>query len=100
MEEFEANDIAVVALSVDPHDQARETVERHGLTFPVLFGLDAQEMAQRIGAYINENAESPHLHATGFILDPQGEVAHSVYSSGPIGRLVARDTLSFVKHRK
>ncbi len=100
MEEFESNDIVVVALSVDSQNHAQETVERHSLTFPVLCGLDAHEMAQCIGAYINEDAEPPHLHATGFILDPQGGIAQSLYSSGPIGRFVARDTLGFIKHHK
>jgi peroxiredoxin len=100
IEQFESNDIAVVALSVDSKDQALGTVERLGLAFPVLHGLDAREMGQRIGAYINEEADPPHLHATGFILDPAGQIVQLVYSSGSIGRYVARDALATIKYRK
>jgi peroxiredoxin len=35
----------VVALSVDSLEQAQQTVERHRLTFPVLYGLDARANA-------------------------------------------------------
>src|SRR5215831_6669969 len=38
----------VVALSVDSLEQAQQTVEWHGLTFPVLYGLDAREVAKQI----------------------------------------------------
>lgn len=86
----------VVALSVDPVEKAQETVEKHNLTFPVLYGLDAHEMAQKIGANINENPL--FLQATGFVLQPDGKIALSVYSSGAIGRLVATDTANFIKY--
>ena len=86
----------VVALSVDPIEKAQETVEKHNLTFPVLYGLDAHEMAQKIGANINENP--PFLQATGFVLKPDGTIAVSVYSSAAIGRLVAADTIKFIKY--
>ena len=45
----------VVALSVDSLEQAQQTVERHRLTFPVLYGLDAHEVAKTIGASFNED---------------------------------------------
>ncbi len=88
----------VVALSVDSAEHAEETVEKHRLEYPVLYGLDAHEMAERIGCYIDEEGEPPYLQATGFILDPEGRVAHATYSSGPIGRLVARDTAGKVEY--
>ena len=86
----------VVALSVDSFEQAQQTVERHRLTFPVLYGLDAREMAKMIGAFINE--DPPYLQAAGFVLQPDGTVAVAVYSSGAIGRLVAADTINFLKY--
>lgn len=86
----------VVALSVDSLEQAQQTVERHKLSFPVLYGLDAHEMVQKIGAVINENPL--FLQATGFVLQPDGKIALSVCSSGAIGRLVAADTISFLKY--
>jgi peroxiredoxin len=86
----------VVALSVDSLEQALQTVERHRLTFPVLYGLDAREVAKLIGASINE--EPLYLQATGFVLRPEGTVAVAVYSSSAIGRLVAADTINFLKY--
>ena len=86
----------VVALSVDSLEQARQTVERHRLTFPVLYGLDARAVAKMIGAYINE--DPLYLQATGFVLQPEGTVAVAVYSSSAIGRLVAADTINYLKY--
>src|SRR5258707_10305411 len=86
----------VVALSVDSLEQAQQTVERHRLTFPVLYGLDAREVAEAIGASINE--EPLYLQATGFVLRPEGTVAVAVYSSSAIGRLIAADTINFLKY--
>ncbi len=86
----------VVALSVDPIEKAQETVEKHNITFPVLYGLDAHEVAQKIGANISENPL--FLQATGFVLQPDGKIAVSVYSSAAIGRLVAADTINFIKY--
>jgi len=88
--------IEVVALSVDPLEQAQQTVERHRLSFPVLYGLDARQIEKTIGAFIN--TDPLYLQATGFVLRPDGMVALAVYSSGAIGRLVAADTMNFLKY--
>src|SRR5437588_9805096 len=88
--------VEVVGLSVDSLEQARQTVERHRLTFPVLYGLDTREVAKMIGASINE--EPLYLQATGFVLGPEGTVAVAVYSSSAIGRLVVADTINFLKY--
>lgn len=89
-------DVQVVALSVDPLEQAQQTVERQRLSFPVLYGLNAREVAEKIGASVNE--DPAYLQATGFVLKPDGTIAVSVYSSGAIGRLVAADTIKFIKY--
>src|SRR5258708_39144540 len=86
----------IVALSVDSLEQAQQTVERHRLTFPVLYGLDAPEAAAAIRASINE--PPPYLPATQFVLRPNGTLAISVYSSSAIGRLVAADTINYLKY--
>lgn len=95
-EAWEELGVQVVALSVDPLEQAEQTVERHKLTFPVLYGLDALAVASQLGASLNEQPLS--LQATGFVLRPDGTVAVSVYSSGAIGRLVAADTINYIKY--
>ena len=86
----------VVALSVDSLEQAQQTVERHRLSFPVLYGLDAHQVEKTIGATINE--DPLYLQATGFVLRPDGTVAVAVYSSSAIGRLVAADTVNYLKY--
>jgi len=88
--------VEAVALSVDSLEQAQQTVERHRLTFPVLYGLDAREMAKMLGASINE--DPLYLQATGFVLRPDGTVAVAVYSSSAIGRLVGADTINYIKY--
>jgi peroxiredoxin len=86
----------VVALSVDSEEDAQKMVDRHTLTFPVLYGLDARETMATIGGYINE--EPLFLHPSGFILRPDGTIVLLVQSSGAIGRLVANDTVGLIQH--
>lgn len=87
----------MVAASVDAWDDARRAVERHLLTFPVLYGLDARETSALLGCYLNERAELPHLHATAFVLRPNGTIALAIYSSGALGRLSVEDALAVVE---
>ena len=86
----------VVALSVDSLEQAQQTVDRHRLSFPVLYGLDAHWVEKTIGASINKHPL--YLQATDSVLRPGGTVAVAVYSSSAIGRLVAADTINFLKY--
>jgi hypothetical protein len=51
---------------------------------------------QRRSALSNE--ELLYLQATGFVLWPNGTVAVAVYSGGTIDRLVAADTINFLKY--
>jgi hypothetical protein len=39
-----------------------------------------------------------YLQSTGFVLDPAGQVAVSLYSSGAIGRLVPEDVVGMVRY--
>lgn len=87
---------AVVALSVDPAEQAQQTVEKHQLAFPVLYEADATAVARATGAYIND--DPAYLQATGFILRPDGTIALAVYSTGAIGRLVSADVVSLLQY--
>ena len=48
------------------------------------------------GAFVN--ADPLYLQCTGFVLDPQGTVVVSVYSSGAIGRLVPEDVTGLVRY--
>jgi peroxiredoxin len=101
IEEFKKGAIDVVALSVDPLDKAKETMEKLQLTFPVAYGLEVPTDAEKIGAFWEERRKI--IHATSFILDADKKVVDACYSIGPIGRIVATDALShiqFFKKRK
>ncbi len=93
--------VDVIALSVDPMDKAKETMEQQKLTFPVAYGLEVPRDAEKIGAFWEERRKI--FHATDFILDSNKTVVDASYSIGPIGRIVAADALShiqFFKRRK
>jgi len=88
--------IAVVAVSVDDEETTRELVAKHHLTFPVGYGADAESLAAATGAFVNP--DPVYVQSTGFVLDPEGKVVVSVYSSGAIGRLLPEDVTGLVSY--
>ena len=97
-EKLDGLDVKIVSLSVDDEATARELIARHGLTFPVGHSADAAAIHDATGALVN--ADPVHLQSTGFVLDPDGNVVVSVYSSGAIGRLVPDDVVGLVNYVK
>jgi peroxiredoxin len=90
--------IKVVALSVDDEATTRGAIEKFKLSFPVGHSADADKVASITGAYTNESPR--YLQATGFLLAPDGKILNAVYSSGPLGRLVAEDVIGMVAYLK
>lgn len=90
--------VKVVALSVDNEATTRSTIEKFKLSFPVGHSADADKVASITGAYTNESPR--YLQATGFLLAPEGKILNAVYSSGPLGRLVAEDVIGMVAYLK
>jgi peroxiredoxin len=88
--------IRVAALWVDDEKTTAEFTAKHGLTFPLGHSADARAVATLTGAFVNE--DPLYVQSTGFVLDPQGKVIVSVYSSGAIGRLVPDDVLGLVHY--
>jgi peroxiredoxin len=100
-EEFKKENIDLIALSVDPIEKAKETVEKLQLTFPVAYGLEVPVDAEKVGAFWEERRKI--IYAANFILDSDKKVVDASYSIGPIGPIVATDALShiqFFKKRK
>ncbi len=89
---------SVVALSGDTREEARGTADLTGALFPIVYGLDAREVGPMLGAYMNE--DPPFLHATAFILRPDGTVALAAYSSGSTPRMRANEAASFIQALK
>jgi len=86
----------VVALSVDDETTTAELITKHSLTFPVGHSADAQLVSQATGAFVDP--ERGFLQSTGFVLNPDGEIVVSVYSSGAIGRLVPDDVVGLIRY--
>lgn len=90
--------IKVAALWVDGEETTAQFTARHGLTFPLGHSADARAVAALTGAFVNP--DPVYLQSTGFVLDPQGKVIVSVYSSGAIGRLVPDDVVGLVRYMR
>ena len=88
--------IKLAALWVDDQQITAEFTAKHGLTFPLGHSADARVVAALTGAFVND--DPLYLQSTGFVLDPQGKVIVSVYSSGAIGRLVPEDVIGLVRY--
>ncbi len=90
--------VRVAALSVDDEATTAAFVEKRGLTFPVGFGADAAAVSAATGAVVNP--DPAYLQSTGFVLDPDGRVVVSVYSTGAIGRLLPDDVKGLVRYAR
>lgn len=97
-ESFAEAGILVASLSVDDEETARALADKHHLTFPIGHGADAHALADLTGAFVNP--DPVFVQSTGFLLDPEGKIMVSVYSSGAIGRLLPEDVLGMVKYAR
>jgi peroxiredoxin len=88
----------VVALSVDDEQAANALAEKHHLRFALGYGADPGAVAAATGALVNP--DPAYLQSTGFVLDPDGNVLTSVYSSGAIGRLMPDDVVGFIRYAR
>lgn len=95
MPELKELGVQVLAASVDNQEDTRRMVQETGVTFPVAYGLDAERMSELTGAFWETRRRI--LHATGFLIKPDGTLAHAVYASGPIGRYAASDVIKNIK---
>jgi peroxiredoxin len=87
-------DVQMAALSVDDEATTQALITKHTLRFPIGHSADARAVAAATGAFVND--DPVYLQSTGFVLDPSGRVAVSVYSSGAIGRLAPDDVIGLV----
>ena len=87
----------VIALSSDSSDDAKKTVEKLGLEFRVLHGLDARATSRAIGCYTGVHEGVPHVQPASFVLDHEGKIVLATYSSGRVGRLDAVGAVSLAK---
>ena len=90
--ELDSLGASVVAASVDAIDKAREVGAEVG--FPVAHGV-TRDIAEEIGAWWDPNRNI--VQPSEFIVDGQGKVLSSTYSSGPIGRVEPADAIKLMR---
>ena len=64
------------------------------LSFPVAHGV-TRDVADAIGAWWDTRRD--FIQPSEFILDSSGRVLSATYSTGPVGRLDAKDALSLLR---
>ena len=90
--------MSIVAGSRDDRDKAEEVGA--SLPFPVAHGV-TREQADAIGAWWDEKRD--FMQPAEFILNHEGRVIHSTYSSSPVGRTDPAEALvllNFLESRK
>ena len=98
LDEFDAKGIRVLAASADDRDTAQETVRKYKLKFPIGYGLDANAVAESLGAFYDE--ERAFLQVTEFIIQPDGSVGTALYSTGGMGRLSPKQCVGWIEYMK
>tara|TARA_E500000178_G_C16979071_1_gene734819 strand:- start:167 stop:454 length:288 start_codon:yes stop_codon:yes gene_type:complete len=88
---LEERDIKVFAASVDPEGKAREVSK--DVSFPIGYGAN-EEHRDFIGSWWEERRGL--IQPSEFIINNEGKVITSSYSSGPIGRIDAADVIKMI----
>jgi len=91
--ELEAMNCKVIAGSVDDLDKANEVGTN--LTFPVAHGL-TRETGDIIGAWWEEKRQI--IQPSEFLLNREGMVVSSTYSSSPLGRTDPLEVVAALQH--
>ncbi len=95
---FDRMGVKVIAASTDEEAGARKMAADQQLTFPVAFGVDLEQI-EAIGAIPGIRQEKTIVQPAEFVLNPDGEVVASMYSSTQLGRMKPREVLQFLKSR-
>ena len=92
-------EIKVVAGSVDSVESVQALRAGLHVGFPMWGELDAATVSAETGAPYQEG-DREFLHGSAWLLNPDGEIAQSLISTGPIGRFTASDILRKVLFEK
>ena len=98
MKEFDAEEIKVIAGSVDPVDKTKELVEKLGITYSMACGMDAISTSQLTGGFYEKDKK--FLQPTNLMVRPDKTIEMASYSTGPLGRFVASDVLKAIRFYK
>jgi len=98
MDDFKAENMGILAGSVDALPEAQKTVKELGLSFAVAHSLDLEDMGRSLGGFFQP--QKGFLQPSGFLIRPAGSIEVASYSSGPIGRLKAANVLALARYYK
>jgi len=90
--------IKVVAGSIDPLEKVQTLRTGLHVGFPMWGELDGPKVSADTGAPIRES--DGVLHGSAWLVNPDGEIVQSLYSTGPIGRFTASDVIRKVVFEK
>ena len=82
---------SILAASIDTGDEAKEVAD--GLDYPLAEGV-TKDQADALGAWWEDRRSI--IQPSEFLLDGDGKVLSSSYSSGPLGRIAAEDVIKLV----
>ena len=85
----------VVAISVDPEDDAQKVADE--VSFPVAHSATKDD-GDAVGAWWGEPRGI--IQPSEFIIGPDGKVMASSYSSGPLGRMDGADVVKWLTRRE
>ena len=91
--------IKVAGASVVSVDSVAKLRDGLHVGFPMWGELDAPTVSADTGAPY-QDGDKVFLHGTGWLLNPEGEIVQSLYSTGPIGRFTASDIIRKVLFEK
>lgn len=84
--------VSVFAATVD--SLAETTQVAQSLSFPVAWGVDKQ-LGDLLGAFWENRRD--HIQPTEFLVNKKGRVLSSTYSTSPLGRMDADETVTLMK---
>jgi peroxiredoxin len=93
--DYTKEQVRLIAFSADDREHAREVQEKHDIAFALGYGVDAEAFARATGCYYDP--DDHYLHASGYIVRPDGTIASAVYATGAVGRLRAEEALEQAK---
>ena len=91
-------DCAIVAVSVDSREHAREVVDSNNLTFSMAHGVTREE-SERFGAWWSDD-RGGYIQPAEFLLGRGGVVLGSMYASGPVGRMGVDEAIRQITNRE
>jgi peroxiredoxin len=95
--ELDSLPVRIVAASVESAEDTAALSEKLDLeNIEMVSDLDAEAVRAATGAYV-DTSDTPFLQPTAFVLDSDGQVVMSVFSSAARGRLTPDDVVELVK---